>query len=448
MCAALRRVSSLTSAFNLNINSSSFDLDLPIECDDEYWETTNPEDAFKQPKNQSSRVSYFVWNIKINKLIALAYRKAVCFFIPDVNKLQTHIQGCIKRIKGDLLLDEKNAEKMQSTAESWENSLPEHREHPRDILNLLLYPTAVRWDPNCQNSLHYQQSVILRARYDLLQLAIHRPLFRRGRLSITSMSGKALSISTKAARDCCRVVYAARHRLEMSLRICSVSINCRSCCSCSPGKQKAAFTAALHLLINMWNGNPEFGHIVDLKEVYYSIEVLGMIENRWNCGNSFFTSFIANPSMIAFTLLGGCGKLIAHSSMSLSFTNSGVPSDILHGILAGRDSYMNLYEFPPIPTELRQGDEMTPADLNPLDRYPDVDLESFINHVLYSDPDQVTVPRGHLSASSASYWMSQEQMAGLAPESDTFEQWFEQWSKLPVGNRWWVGQEPVLTAEN
>lgn len=151
--------------------------------------------------------------------------------------------------------------------------------------------------------------------------------------------------------------------------------------------------------------------------------------------------------MVAFTLPGGYGKSITFSSTS--FTNGGAVSDILHGILAGHDSYANLFEFPPIPTELRQGDEATPTNSNPpFYHNPDVDLESFINHVLYSDLDlhsnrnadpQVTAPPAHqLPALPASYWMSQEQVAGLAPpESSTepFEQWFEQWSNLPVGDR-------------
>lgn len=59
----------------------SFDLDLPIECDDEYWETDNPEDAFKQPPGHPSYVSYFVWLIQITRILSSALRKIVRFFV-------------------------------------------------------------------------------------------------------------------------------------------------------------------------------------------------------------------------------------------------------------------------------------------------------------------------------------------------------------------------------
>lgn len=59
------------------ISCSSFDLDLPIECDDEYWEPDNSEEAFKQPPEKPSYVSYFNWSIKLSNLMALAHRKSV-----------------------------------------------------------------------------------------------------------------------------------------------------------------------------------------------------------------------------------------------------------------------------------------------------------------------------------------------------------------------------------
>jgi len=51
-----------------------FDLDYPIECDDEYWETPDPKDAFKQPPGKPSKITYFVLTLKLAELLGFALR--------------------------------------------------------------------------------------------------------------------------------------------------------------------------------------------------------------------------------------------------------------------------------------------------------------------------------------------------------------------------------------
>ena len=55
----------------------SFDLDLPAECDDEYWSPQNPEDAFKQPQGKPSKLSYFIAYLKLSQILAFALRTIV-----------------------------------------------------------------------------------------------------------------------------------------------------------------------------------------------------------------------------------------------------------------------------------------------------------------------------------------------------------------------------------
>jgi len=52
----------------------SFDLDYPIECDDEYWDTPDPEDAFKQPPGKPCKVTCFIRAIKLAELLGFALR--------------------------------------------------------------------------------------------------------------------------------------------------------------------------------------------------------------------------------------------------------------------------------------------------------------------------------------------------------------------------------------
>lgn len=55
----------------------SYDVDFPIECDDEYWENADPALTFKQPPGKPSQVSAFNHMIKINLLHSYALRTIV-----------------------------------------------------------------------------------------------------------------------------------------------------------------------------------------------------------------------------------------------------------------------------------------------------------------------------------------------------------------------------------
>jgi hypothetical protein len=55
----------------------SFDVDLPIDCDDEYWENDDPNLAFKQPPGKPSKVAFFISLIKQQEILALALRTIV-----------------------------------------------------------------------------------------------------------------------------------------------------------------------------------------------------------------------------------------------------------------------------------------------------------------------------------------------------------------------------------
>lgn len=56
----------------------SFDIDLPVECDDHYWEHPDPELAFKQPEDKPCSVSFFINYLKLYHIQAFALRTIVC----------------------------------------------------------------------------------------------------------------------------------------------------------------------------------------------------------------------------------------------------------------------------------------------------------------------------------------------------------------------------------
>ena len=60
------------------IHDEDFDLDLPIECDDEYWTNEDPTQAWKQPPGKPSVVAYFNCILRLNQILAFALRTIVC----------------------------------------------------------------------------------------------------------------------------------------------------------------------------------------------------------------------------------------------------------------------------------------------------------------------------------------------------------------------------------
>lgn len=64
----------------------SFDLDLPLECDDEYWDDPDPELRFKQPEGKPSLITAFALTIRFNQILAVSMRTIVRHrsFLPSV----------------------------------------------------------------------------------------------------------------------------------------------------------------------------------------------------------------------------------------------------------------------------------------------------------------------------------------------------------------------------
>ena len=68
----------LTTDLSINIYVS-FDLDLPLEVDDEYWEGhQDSEKIFEQPRNIPSRIAAFNHFIKLTQIMAFTMRTMVC----------------------------------------------------------------------------------------------------------------------------------------------------------------------------------------------------------------------------------------------------------------------------------------------------------------------------------------------------------------------------------
>ena len=65
-----------------NPGAQSFDLDLLVECDDEYWEPSDPHaGAFVQPPGKPAAVTFFNHMLSLNQIQAYALRTIVRGFL-------------------------------------------------------------------------------------------------------------------------------------------------------------------------------------------------------------------------------------------------------------------------------------------------------------------------------------------------------------------------------
>lgn len=229
------------------IQDEDYDVDLPIECDDEYWDHPDPQKRFKQPKDKPSFVTYFIFQIKLCNILAFTLRT-----LYSVNKSK-------------ILLG--------FAPQQWEESIVGDLD---GALNQLIdsIPNHLRWDPNRENRKFFEQSGSLYSMYYQLQILVHRP-FIASPSRPTTLPFPALAICTSAARSCSHVGDALLRR--------SASFDFPL--------QTSAFFAGIILLLNFWGGKRSgltTDPHKDLEDVHKCMALLKVSEDRWYVAGRFW----------------------------------------------------------------------------------------------------------------------------------------------------------------
>ncbi|KAK0466102.1 fungal-specific transcription factor domain-containing protein [Desarmillaria tabescens] len=220
------------------IYDEDIDIDLPTECDDEYWEHPDPQQAFKQPPGKPSKVSYFNCALRLTRLIMICMRTIYSIHKP----------------KGLFVLkkdwEQQIVVELDSALDKWVDSIPEH----------------LRWNPDRADSLHFHQSATLLLLYHHLRMLIHRPFIKSPSSDFDSPS---LSICTNAAHSCSHIAELQIQRKNNYLP--SVT-------------SELSFNAAIVLLINIW-GRRRAGLGIDVDKemegVHKCMRVLADLEIRY-----------------------------------------------------------------------------------------------------------------------------------------------------------------------
>lgn len=225
------------------IQDEDFDLDYPIDCDDEYWEAPDQAQAFRQPPGKPSRISAFILYLRLFQVLSFALRT-----IYSINKSRV-LLGLSKSTNVDW--DHRIIVELDSALNKWLAEVPDH----------------LRWNPMHEHADFFEQSVALHCSYHHLQIMIHRPFILKTGAATSSSSGICLN----AARSCSHIVDIHRQRTGDKPLFLT---------------QMAVFTAGIILLLNIWGGKRPGSDLSadsdgNMAEVQRCMQVLRVCEIQW-----------------------------------------------------------------------------------------------------------------------------------------------------------------------
>ncbi|KAJ2936610.1 hypothetical protein H1R20_g483, partial [Candolleomyces eurysporus] len=224
------------------IQDEDFDIEMPMECDDEYWEHPDPEQRWRQPPGKPSLITAFNLYLKLNQVLAFSLRT-----IYSINKSKILLGFVGPQWEQHIVAE------LDSALNKWVDSVPDH----------------LRWNPTRENEQHFNQSVVLYAAYYHIQILIHRP-FIPSPSKPSPLSFPSLAICTNAARSCSHVV-------DVHLR--------REPLFPPPQVQMAVFTSGIVLLLSIWGGKRS-GLSTDphkeMDDVHKCMRALRTCERRWH----------------------------------------------------------------------------------------------------------------------------------------------------------------------
>ncbi|KAF9256386.1 hypothetical protein L218DRAFT_966392 [Marasmius fiardii PR-910] len=214
------------------MSAAHYDIEYPTECDDEYWDLDDPNLAWKQPESKPSSVSCWIQMLKLFEILGSTDQTIYS----------------VKRTGGQDA--DKNLAELDSRLNHWLNELPDH----------------LKWDPNRQDPLFFQQSVLLYSVYHWTQIQVHRAFLPK--LGRTSLSGSSSLVAcASASRSCARVINDTRRRGYLVPHAITIS---------------AVFTSGMILLINAWMLSMEKLPVdlkAELADIYRCLDYLRSLES-------------------------------------------------------------------------------------------------------------------------------------------------------------------------
>ncbi|KAF7328953.1 Fungal-trans domain-containing protein [Mycena venus] len=228
-------------------SSDDYDLDYPIECDDEYWETADPGTAFKQPPGRPSVVSYFVAYLKLIEIMGMAQK--TIYLVNQRSRTDEWTQEAVASL--------------DSALNAWIDLIPAH----------------LKWDPHMEDPIFATQSAVLYACYYHVQIQVHRIFIvspgRKARQCLPVSQPCPISYNTSSVAICASSARACSHVMDVASKRGFL---------CNPHVLNAVFDSCVVLLLNVWGGRL-IGLAVDpkkcLQDVESCLQIFRIYETRW-----------------------------------------------------------------------------------------------------------------------------------------------------------------------
>ncbi|KAJ6502486.1 putative fungal-specific transcription factor [Mycena sanguinolenta] len=229
------------------MHDQDYDQELPVECDDEYWDLPEPL-SFRQPKDKPAEISYFICYAKLLEIQASVTNT---IYSP---RRPRDVAGRLVAPSSDAA----NIIAFDSLLNSW----------------LLEIPAHLVWDPERQNMLHFNQSALLYAGFYHVQIMVHRPYIPAPLEASRPGALPSLAICTNAARSCARIIQA------------------QDTMGIEPNQSMlpAAFTSAIVLLLNTWSGKRSgfaYNPAKEMEGVHICMKMLTKAEKRYQAAGRF-----------------------------------------------------------------------------------------------------------------------------------------------------------------
>ncbi|KAE9408782.1 hypothetical protein BT96DRAFT_1100133, partial [Gymnopus androsaceus JB14] len=222
------------------IHEEEYDVEFPVDCDDEYWDHPDPSINFKQPADTPSKMSFFVHFLKLMDILAYAMRaiypirqRGLLFTRPRIQSMQQLIA------------------QLDSFLNQWLDAVPEH----------------LKWDPN-RTGPFFQQSAILYSNYYHMQVSSFPPFIPEPS-NPSSVSFPSLTMCATAARACSHV---ARAMVQQNVLLPF------------PQASMCFFAASIILLLSTWTGRRSglaSANTDAMLGVDACLQTFKMCEERW-----------------------------------------------------------------------------------------------------------------------------------------------------------------------
>ncbi|KAF5376828.1 hypothetical protein D9757_008888 [Collybiopsis confluens] len=227
------------------LHEEDFDLELPIDCDDEYWVTSTSGDFFEQPPDKPSKIAFIRSFLEANVILSYALRTMY-----SINKSKAFMgyagQGWEERLVTEL----------ESRLNAWAAKIPPH----------------LRFSPNIQDNIFFVQAAILNSVYHDLTILVHHPFVALGGRS-SSITSSCLASCDRAAHACSNIASIVSRRAPLVL---------------APVLLHTAFTSAMILFFNLFSAR-RTGTSIDVADTIVCVDgcmrVLENAESRsWAAG--------------------------------------------------------------------------------------------------------------------------------------------------------------------